>query len=86
MGTHMKTTVEISDDLFEEAKAVAAAERTTLRSLIEEGLRRVLSGRKRPADRFVLRDAGVKGRGPARGIHEGKWEDIRDMIYRGRGA
>jgi hypothetical protein len=82
----MKTTVDIADDLLEEAKAVAIAERTTLRALVEEGLRRVLSGRKKPADRFVLRDAGVKGRGPARGIHEGDWEEIRDRIYRGRGA
>lgn len=86
MGAHMKTTVEIADNLLEQAKSVAAAERTTLRALIEEGLRSVLSVRKKPADRFVLRDAGAKGRGPASGIQEGKWEEIRDMIYRGRGA
>ena len=37
----MKTTVEISDSLAEEAKRVAARERTTLRALIEAGLRAV---------------------------------------------
>jgi len=38
----MKTTVEISDALLEAAKAEAAQRGTTLRSLLEEGLRRVL--------------------------------------------
>lgn len=39
MGSHMKTTIEIPDDLIEEAKVLARADRTTLRSLVEEGLR-----------------------------------------------
>ena len=35
MVTHMKTTVDIADDLLLRAKKEAAASRTTLRSLIE---------------------------------------------------
>ena len=42
MGTHMKTTVEISDALLEEARKVAARRNVTLRTLIEEGLRQVV--------------------------------------------
>jgi hypothetical protein len=35
----MKTTVELSDDLFAEAKKIAFLESTTLRSIIEAGIR-----------------------------------------------
>ena len=82
----MKTTVEIPDDLLREAKDMATAENTTLRALIEEGLRRVLSRRRSGEERFVLRDAGVEGRGVKAGLTEGKWDDIQDLIYRGRGS
>jgi hypothetical protein len=39
----MKTTVELPDDLFVAAKKRAVERRTTLRDLIERGLRRELS-------------------------------------------
>ncbi len=35
----MKTTIEISAALLDEAKKLAARERTTLKRLIEQGLR-----------------------------------------------
>ena len=38
----MRTSVDIDDDLLAEAKAVAVRERRSVRSLIEEGLRRVI--------------------------------------------
>ena len=40
----MKTTIELSDDLFFEAKRLALSRRTTLRALVESGLRRELAG------------------------------------------
>ena len=43
----MKTTVEISDALLDEARRAAARERTTVRALIEEGLRKVIKDRRR---------------------------------------
>ncbi len=43
MGARMKTTVEISKALLEEAKKLAARERTTLKRLIEQGLRQALA-------------------------------------------
>ena len=43
MVSHMKTTVQIPDSLFEEARKLANRERTTLKALIEEGLRRIVS-------------------------------------------
>ncbi len=64
----MKTTVEIADPLFEEARLEARRAGTTLRELIETGLRRVLDDRKRTKP-FKLRDGSVGGRGPAPGLH-----------------
>ena len=81
----MKTTVEIQDDLLRSAKQQARRERTTLRALMEEGLRRVLRKRKESTP-FRLRDASVSGEGVQQGIREGDWETIRSLIYEGRGG
>ena len=43
MFSHMKTTVDLPDDLLIRAKKRAAETRTPLRTLIERGLRRELS-------------------------------------------
>jgi hypothetical protein len=81
----MKTTVEISDSLLREAKRVALREKTTIRALIERGLRTVLSGR-RPTERFVLRNAAFRGDGLVGGRSLRDWETIRDLSYSERGA
>lgn len=60
MGTHMKTTVEIADPLFEEAKRESERSGCTLRDLIELGLQRELERRK-TAKPFKLRDMSVGG-------------------------
>lgn len=85
MGTHMKTTIDIADALAEEAKQVAAAEGSTLRSLVEEGLRRVLD--ERGAGRqFRLEKASFKGKGLRPDVKDGSWERIREISYEGRGG
>lgn len=81
----VKTTIEISDALLEDARRMAAREETTLRELVEEGLRRVVSERKRRAD-FRLRRASFKGRGLRPHVSEGSWERLRDHAYEGRGS
>ena len=84
MGTHMKTTVEISDPLLDEAKAEAQRADITLRELIEVGLRRVLDDRKRAAKKpFVLRDASVPGE-LLPGIRHDDWRQIRALTYGAR--
>jgi len=85
MVGRMKTTVEIPDPLAEEAKAVARREKTTLRALIETGLRQVLRDRRRRA-RFRLRDASFGGRGLQPGFREEDWQRIREAAYEGRGG
>lgn len=86
MGSHMKTTVDLPDDLLERAKAMAASQGTTLKSLIEEGLRWVISRRRRKGEHFTLRDAGVSGQGVGKELTEGDWGTIQELIYRGRGS
>ena len=62
MGTHMKTTIEVSDALFNSAKQLAQKNQTTMRALIEDGLRRVLNDQ--PVKRrlaFKLKVESVRG-------------------------
>lgn len=59
----MKTTIEVSDALFLSAKTFAQESQTTLRALIEEGLRRVLSdSQPKRKQAFKLVDASVHGK------------------------
>jgi hypothetical protein len=85
MGRHiMKTTIEISDDLFERVQRAARKEKTTFRSLTEQGLRLVLKEKQsKPKKLPPLVTA------PGRLTDEFKdapWEKIRDEIYKGHGA
>jgi predicted DNA-binding protein len=86
MVTHMKTTIELPDPLLERAKRLAARDSTTLRELIEAGLRHVLKERAARATPFVLRDARVDGRGLNEEFAGASWDDIRNASYEGRGA
>jgi hypothetical protein len=62
MGTHMKTTIDLSDALFHSAKALAQQSQVTLRALVEEGLRRVIADSKiQKKTPFKLADARVHG-------------------------
>jgi hypothetical protein len=81
----MKTTLDIPDPLLREAREIAARERTTLRSLVEQGLRRILAEKKRKP-RFRLRDASFKGRGLNPELRDAGWERLRDLAYEGRGG
>ena len=80
MVTRMKTTVELPDDLVREAQQIARAEGTTLRSVLEEGLRAVIS-RHKAAQQFALRDASVDGRGLNPDLAEAGWKRIRAISY-----
>jgi ribosomal protein L34 len=81
----MKTTVEIPDSLFEEARKVAHRDRTTLKVLVEQGLRRVISDRKRRKG-FRLRKVTFNGSGVQSHLAGASWEQIRELSYEGRGG
>jgi hypothetical protein len=82
----MKTTVEIPDALLEQARQLAASEGSTVRALIEEGLRRVLLERQRQNSGFRLRKVSVSGKGLQPQVDSASWEAIRAMAYEGQGG
>lgn len=85
MGRHiMKTTIEIADDLFERAQQVARKEKTTFRSLTEQGLRLVLN--EKQAKRKKLPPLITVPGTLTEEFKHAPWEKIRDEIYKGRGA
>ena len=78
----MKTTIEISNGLLDEARKVASREGTTLRVLVEAGLRKeVRERRQRKA--FRLKRASFRGRGLRPELAGAKWEQIRELAYEG---
>ena len=80
----MKTTIELPDDLLERSKAVARRENSTLKALIEEGLRLALRARSRKRSApFSVKP--FQGDGLAPEFAGAGWEKIRDEIYRDRG-
>ncbi|MEO7762429.1 MAG: DUF2191 domain-containing protein [Casimicrobiaceae bacterium] len=81
----MKTTVDISDALLEEAKRVATREKVTLRELIEAGLRQTLKSRVRQGT-FKLRKASFRGKGLQPALRGASWERLRELAYEGRGS
>jgi hypothetical protein len=81
----MKTTIQIPDSLLEDARKVAAKERTTLKALVEEGLRLIVAKRKRSSV-FRLRKASFKGTGLQPHLTGASWGQIRKKVYEGRGG
>ena len=82
----MKTTIEIADDLFERAQRVARNEKTTFRSLTEQGLRIVLQQKQSKPAAWKWKLVTFKGSGLMPEFKNAPWEKIRDEIYKGHGA
>lgn len=83
-GTRMKTTIDLADPLLAEARKLARREGTTVRALVEQGLRLVLSQRRRGV--FRLRDASFDGGGLRPELDGASWERLRELAYEGRGG
>jgi len=81
----MRTSIELSDGLLGRARRLARRRGTTLRALVEEGLRRVLA-ESDTALLFRLSDVTYGEGGLVEGLAEGDWERIRDLAYEGRGS
>ncbi len=81
----MKTTLDISDPLLSEARRLAAREGTTLRALVEQGLRRIVADKKQSSE-FRLRKASYGGNGLRPEVQDVGWERLRDIAYEGRGS
>lgn len=86
MGTHMKTTIEISDPLLRQVKALVRKEDITLRALVEQGLKLALLERRTREASFKLKEASVSGKGLQPGAAALSWEQIRNLSYEDRGG
>lgn len=81
----MKTTIDIANNLLEEARQQAAREGKTIKALVEEGLRKVLTERRR-VGQFQLRQATFKVEGLQPEAAGASWERLRELAYGGRGG
>ncbi len=77
----MKTTLDISDPLLRDARKIAARDGTTLRALVEQGLRHVVALNNKRHRTFRLRQVTFKGRGLRPELREASWERIRNLAY-----
>lgn len=80
---HLKTTIDISDALFGEAKVIAASNGTTLRSLVEEGLRLAIA-RHEGDESFRLREGSFAGDGLRADVTLERWDGSRGFSSGGR--
>lgn len=81
----MKTTIEISDSLLAQAKHLAHEQNQTLRSLVEEGLSKVLEERARRTSHSV-HPVVFGGKGLSPEFQGASWQEIRNAAYEGHGA
>ena len=80
----MKTTLELSDPLLRQVRTIAARDGETLRSLVEQGLRKVVAERSGKVAPFQLRAVSVGGAGLTPEFQNAPWEKFRDAVYEGR--
>lgn len=80
MVTHMKTTIDIADEVLEHAKRLAREEKTTLKVLAEEGLRLVIKSRQTLAP-VPIQPVVFHGNGVKPGIPDDFVDNIRDWAY-----
>jgi len=74
-----KTTIELPDELADQARQCAAVWGTTMRSLIEEGLRREIERRSSDESWTPGRDLVFKGDGLTKAAEAMSWAEIREM-------
>lgn len=86
MVSRMKTTIHIPDSLFQDARRLARREHTTLKALVEQGLRLVLAERRAGTGPFQLRKVTFNGKGLHPQLAAASWEQIRELSYEGRGG
>jgi len=76
----MKTTIDIADDLFARAKALAEDKDVTFRALVEDGLRRVLAEHQAGRARRVnISPVVVTGNGFFPEAQNLTWREILDL-------
>ena len=76
----MKTTLDIHDELLSRAKRHARDTGSTLRAVVEDGLRQVLD-RANPIREHVLPDLRVGNPAADDPLEQYSWPELRELIY-----
>ena len=76
----MKTTLNIQDELLIRAKQHAQRTGRTLRAVVEDGLRRVLSATDTHQP-YILPDYSMGEAGDRDPLEAYSWQDLREIIY-----
>ena len=79
-NSHMKTTMDISDNILIRAKALAKKENVTLRTLMEEGLEMAIEAHH-TRNKYAVKPVVFSGDGLAPEYQQKGWTGIRDEIY-----
>lgn len=79
----MKTTVDIPDVLFLQAKEVAKRNHVPVKVLMVEGLRWAILEKNNRRPLFKLGKLKSQGGGMTPEFENAGWEKIRDLIYSG---
>ena len=82
----MRTSIDLADGLLGRARRLARQRGITLRALVEEGLRRVLSEQRDTPPAFRLEDVTFGKGGLTEEFSESDWEKLRELTYEGRGS
>lgn len=81
-GANMKTTLDINDSLFEQAKLVSQLEGVTLRALVEQGLRLALKQRSSGQRKLVKLPVFQGQIGLDDAFKDAGWAAIKDEARR----
>ena len=76
----VKTTLDIDDELLSRAKRHARDTGSTLRTVVEDGLRQVLD-RADPTRKHVLPDLRVGDPAADDPLEQYSWPELRELIY-----
>lgn len=85
MAAHMKTTIEIPDPLLDQVRDLAKRRHSTVKALMEQGLRRILSEQEQ-SESFRLRRASFNGNGLRPELRDASWAELRELAYENRDA
>lgn len=82
----MKTTIDIADPLLRRAKRLAAQRNTTLKTIVEESLRRTLEEESRARRPQPLKTHVFRGHGLQKGLSWDDWNALRSLAYEEHGG
>ena len=86
----MRTSIDIQDRLFKQVRRYGLERDMTLKATVEEALRRLVAtpddGRPRRRRKIDLKSAVVHGDGLQPGIDLRNADQIRAILYEGRGG